>query len=532
MSKAIVVLIGNNGTIISKHDGKNVTSEFVEKISDDNKPNLNSFFNKNKHFPIYIILDTIDQTYKKKTYPSMRQYDLDKIAKRDLSSDGDKESLKNYIILKNNKTPSKRSLIKKNDSGSKTDCLFITSSKSENINNWLNFIYELPNRLIGIYMLPVEAFNFFKKIIETTSTIKNQSILKIKEHSIFCLVIQTKTGGSRQIVFSNASIVFTRVVNYNFNESNYSEKYFQDIYSTFEYLKRLYIDLSLSQFEVINIIPETASAEIMKSKNVELNITNFSVRNSADLLKLNNLKIEDDYFDILLNSVFINSPKILKFTNQKIKYNENLYLIIVGSYLFNFILTMILFFVAFVVYNTNINITDKIQKAQDQMILAQNEFAKIKKVSMEGNFQQGDKEISIERVADFGRVEESLGPLIKYNFIDTYSKMAFSKDFDINVSSMVYNLGGFNSHNSNTKNTIIETVFSGKIINKSGDIETLFTEFDKFIVEMKKNITDSEIKYNELPRNIDFNQKYYDFPFEFRITKKIFEEKTIENENK
>ena len=49
---------------------------------------------------------------------------------------------------------------------------------------------------------------------------------------------------------------------------------------------------------------------------------------------------------------------------------------------------------------------------------------------------------------------------------------------------------------------------------------------------MKKNITDSEIKYNELPRNIDFNQKYYDFPFEFRITKKIFEEKTIENENK
>jgi len=50
MSKAIVVLIGNNGTIISKHNGKNVTSEFVDKISDDNKPNLSSFFNKNKGF--------------------------------------------------------------------------------------------------------------------------------------------------------------------------------------------------------------------------------------------------------------------------------------------------------------------------------------------------------------------------------------------------------------------------------------------------------------------------------------------------
>jgi len=532
MSKAIVVLIGNNGTIISKHNGKNVTSEFVEKISDENKQNLSSFFNKNKNFPIYIILDTIDQTYKKKTYPSMRQYDLDKIAKRDLASDGDKESLKNYIILKNNKTSSKKSLIKKTDSGSKTDCLFITSSKSENINNWLNFIYELPNRLIGIYMLPVEAFNFFKKIIESTSTIKNHSILKLKENSIFCLVVQTKTGGSRQIVFSNSSIVFTRVVNYNFNESNYSEKYFQDIYSTFEYLKRLYIDLSLSQFEVINIIPETASSEIMKSKNVELNLNNFTVRNSAELLKLNNLKIEDDYFDLLLNSVFINSKKILKFTNQKIKYNENLFLLIFSSYLFNIILIAILFFIAFMVYTTNISITVKIQKAQDQMILAQNEFAKTKKVSMEGNFQQGDKEISIERVADFGRVEESLGPLVKYNFIETYSKMSFAKDFDIAVGSMSYNLSSFNSHNSNTKNSYVETIFSGKLINKSGDIEALFTEFDKFVVEMKKNITDSEIKYNELPRNIDFNQKYYSFPFEFRITKKIFEDKVTENENK
>jgi len=532
MSKAIVVLIGNNGTIISKHDGKNVTSEFIEKINDENKPNLNSFFNKNKNFPIYIILDTIDQTYKKKTYPSMRPYDLDKIAKRDLASDGDKESLKNYIILKNNKTSSKRSLIKKNESGSKIDCLFITSSKSENINNWLNFAYELPNRLIGIYMLPVETYNFFKKIIESTSSIKNQSVLKLKENSIFCLVIQTKTGGSRQVVFSNTSIVFTRVVNYNFNESNYIEKYFQDIYSTFEYLKRLYIDLSLSQFEVINIIPETASSEIMKSKNVELNISNFTVKNSADLLKFNNLKIENDYFDILINSVFVNSDKILKFTNSKIRYNENLYLIIFGSYIFNFILFFFLLFISFIVYTTNINITEKIQKAQDQMILAQNEFAKIKKISMEGNFQQGDREISIERVADFGRVEESLGPLIPYDFVNTYVGMSFSKNFDVKINSMTYNLSSFNSHNSNTKNCFYETILRGKLINKSGDIETLFTEFDKFIVEMKKNLPDYEIKYNELPRNIDFNQKYFDFSFEFRIIKKIFDETAKTNENK
>ena len=95
----------------------------------------------------------------------------------------------------------------------------------------------------------------------------------------------------RQIVFSESGIVFTRVVNYNFDEVNFVEKYSQDIYSTFEYLKRLYIDLSIQEFEVINILPEKASIEIMRTKNIELNIRNYTVQGSADLLKIKYLKI-------------------------------------------------------------------------------------------------------------------------------------------------------------------------------------------------------------------------------------------------
>ena len=44
-SKAIVVLIGNNGTIITKHTGNAVITEFVDKLTDENKPNLVNFFN-------------------------------------------------------------------------------------------------------------------------------------------------------------------------------------------------------------------------------------------------------------------------------------------------------------------------------------------------------------------------------------------------------------------------------------------------------------------------------------------------------
>ncbi len=65
-----------------------------------------------------------------------------------------------------------------------------------------------------------------------------------------------------------------------------------------------------------------------------------------------------------------------------------------------------------------------------------------------------------------------------------------------------------------------EVKFSGRIINKSGDIEDLFREFDSLVIEVKKNMPSSTIKYNELPRNIDFNKKYYDFPVEFTISNK------------
>ena len=98
--------------------------------------------------------------------------------------------------------------------------------------------------------------------------------------------------------------------------------------------------------------------------------------------------------------------------------------------------------------------------------------------------------------------------------------MTFAKDFDIKFKSFSYGLTSFNSHDGVNQGADKQLTLVGTLYNKDGDIENLFTEFDKFVVQMKKSLPDYEIKYNELPRNIDFNQKYYDFPVEFRIVSK------------
>lgn len=59
--------------------------------------------------------------------------------------------------------------------------------------------------------------------------------------------------------------------------------------------------------------------------------------------------------------------------------------------------------------------------------------------------------------------------------------------------------------------------FSGTLFNKSGDIDDLFNGFDSTVGEVKKNFTDKQVKYTELPRNLDFNSKYPSYPFGFTV---------------
>ena len=78
---------------------------------------------------------------------------------------------------------------------------------------------------------------------------------------------------------------------------------------------------------------------------------------------------------------------------------------------------------------------------------------------------------------------------------------------------------GFNSK-APSANSEYDLVFGGDMFNDSGDIEDLFSEFDDLVIEVKENLVKNHIKYNDLPRNIDFNKKYYSFPVEFTATNK------------
>lgn len=510
--KNIVVTIGNYGAVVALHEGSDIKSKvFIEKFNDEAKEQIKKIFENNKSAPIYVLLDTVDQSYKKKIYPSVRKSDLSRIIKRDLASDGDRESIKNYIVLNTKKPAGVK------QTNARWEALFVSSSNSETINEWIDFLLGMPNHLLGIYMLPIEAFSLFKLL---KPNLKSQSKIQNKRNDLYCLVIQNKVSGIRQIVFSEQGIVFTRVVNYNFEQPDFLEKYEQDIYSTFEYLKRLFPDLSMAELDIVNIFPNDVLDVIKKVHNIELNFINYTPNKVANDIGYGKVLADNsNYCDLLISKVFSKEKKILKFATPRISLLERFFTGLKISYYLNLFMVMIICAVTLFTIFSQEEIAELIDLAEAEKFSAIQQLSKLKRSALEGEQSVEDGEIvDVERITDFGKIEEVLGA-VGISFGDYYIKLKFLKDFNVKLNKFSYSLPGFNSKNP-VATSNYEIGFGGEILNKSGDIEDLFREFDTLVIEVKKNLEGNNVKYNDLPRNIDFNKKYYNFPIDFTVTNK------------
>lgn len=514
--KNIVITIGNYGAVVALHKGSEVKDKiFLDDLNDKSQADLKDIFVKNKSLPIYLMLDTLDQSYKKKIYPPVRKGDLMRIIKRDMANDSDQDNIKNFIIF------DKKLIDEKQRITHRWECLFISSVNSPVINKWIEFLMEIPNRLVGIYMLPIETFNLFKLLkgnIKTPAAVSAKNNNEKKEN-LYCFVMQNKVSGIRQVVFSDQGIVFTRIVNYNFDQNDFLEKYEQDIYSTFEYLKRLFPALSIANLEIVNIFPAEILDQIKKLQNIELSIVNytpFQVASETGYGKI--LSQKSSFCDLLISKIFSEKKKILKFSTTKIASLEKFFITLKASYYFNLaLLVLICGMSVFSIISQN-NSGESIDIAETQKFSAIQELTKIKITAFNGEVSEDNNNNDALRIMDFGKIEEVLGSA-EINFIELYNQLKFLKNFYVKLDSYSYSLSDFTAK-SPTTNLNYKITLSGNLLNKSGDIEDLFKEFDSLIVQIKKNLSKSEITYSELAKDIDFNKKYYSFPIDFSLSNK------------
>ena len=516
----IVIIIGNNGASFFVKNSRENKSGFIEFLNDESKQKLTTIFQENSNLYIYLILDTLEQSYKKKTYPAMKMPDFQRVAKRDLASEGEKDSIKNFMIYKSD--PSKSKVPKKTNVAKKIECMFISCSNSTLINNWLEFINSLNNRLYGIYALPIETSSLQKILngfIKSSFKDSEKSDDEKKDVNLKCLISHTLCGGIRQMVFSDSGLIFTRAVNYNFSDKSFSEKYNQDLNSTFEYLKRLYVELSIDDFKVINILPEKAHAIISENKTINANYINVL---PAEIAK--NIGIKDsnpdfsDYLDLITASVFLGSKKILKFSNLKIKVFDGFYKILLLakiSLVFLVAISIIFFVSIFILENFSEDILKEIEREnielKKQLEEENSSLSSYKLKTADG------KEIEIKEIIEIGQANELMAKYATRPWED-YEKFAQLTKSGLLIKAVSHNVDTSLKSNQDKKVQI-----TGSLVNESGDIDSLFKKYDELNAAANKIWgEDKSIKHNlsQLPKNIDFEKKYYDFPIEITLETK------------
>lgn len=511
-------MIGDAGVVITLHLKNKIESKlFIDEFNEDVKIDVKNLFYKNPEIPIYIVIDSIDQIYKKKTYPPLRKNDLAKLVHRDIKSESnDKESFRDFIVH------SCKTLSLKKNHISKSEVITISSSVSSEIKNWIEFLIEMPNEIKGIFMSPVESVNYIKKLESSNQIAKNKKSKKFdNEEKIHFLVLFNKTSGTRQIIYNKYGIIFTRLINYNFGSEDFIYKFEQDVFSTFEYLKRIIPDIRAADTEIITILPENAAEKINKNQNFAIKLTNYTPSSFAKKIGCQNLIAENSKFcDVLTSIIFLNSKKILKFSTPKIKILSQSFLFFKSSKIVNSFISIILviyFFKSFFI------------ESENSKRLANSEQIRLSSMKMLSNIRLPNRDsenlitengnpLTIEKIIDFGKIHELLGEK-EMKFKESYFGLKYLKKNDVIITNFSF---GFNSYSDNSPKVEEEdrVFFKGNLINASGDIEDVFKSFDKLTNATKKNFPNYSVKYNDIPRNIDFIKKYYNFPIEFTLTKK------------
>jgi hypothetical protein len=289
-----------------------LSRQFVPDASEQYLDELRASFKLDPLAPISMVIDNLDQTYVQQTLPPVSSMSVKKLMKRRLDRDFGPDDIKGSILLGRENTGRKD-----------WNFLMVSIEKSTQISLWLEFIYSLTNRFIGIYLVAIEVEVILKNIEQAMGVSKTEGGSKWK-----FFVSHNKVGGFRQVVLRDGRIIFTRM-SQPVGESTpevIAGNIEQEMQSTIEYMKRLSYDPA-SGLDVYIIAGSTIKPVIDQSKFRVSNFTILTPFEAAQYLGIDGATQPTDQFgDVILAASISSSPKhILKFTTPEIRGFDKLY---------------------------------------------------------------------------------------------------------------------------------------------------------------------------------------------------------------
>jgi len=486
MSKIITINLGNRGAIITLQQGNTIKNKiFINKLAENTVDKVKKFFDKHKKAEVYILLDTVAQNYNHKTFPAVNRFDLFSIVKRKFEYEIPKEDLKGKFLIDRDKL------------SKKWNYMFISSPIASPLKEWLELFDKLPNRLRGIYMVPLEMCKMAKKL---TKNIKLTGDLKPKW---LLLITQNKVSDLRQIAIRNNILIFTRLLSQDLiTSTGFADKLKGDILRTGEYLKRFSSSFNMKDLTVITITEKDVKNKLLDMEIQDVKFIKLTPSETAKKINLSKfVNLKDRFSDILIRTAFIRGQKSLKFSNNKINKLNTLFNVI--KVFFNSLLLIAVGIAASTFYLSGYKIKAETKRQNMVEDITNNSQTLRKKKEIKFGLEKE----SIDEIIDIGEISQVINSAKKDSNtqLQTFEKVQQNLGLTYSLSWTMDNF----EYTNPTSNTKTNVHFQLNLLNPGGNIDDLFKKFDVFTGKLKKEFKNEKVSYSKLPSNIDFNKKYY-----------------------
>ncbi len=472
-----VLSVGDEGAILTCVEGSKMLKRLF--VNTPTSAEFKEFLAVFPTAPLYMLVDVVDQAYIQQTLPPVSAMNVKKLVKRKLAKDFDAKDLTHAIKLKKEK-------------GSKKEWtyLFVSARNTSPLTDWIEAVSNIPNRFMGIYLLPVESMTLLKNLNNALNT-----GVKEKNKVGDCwqiMVSHNRVGGFRQIVYKNGVIIFTRIAQPvggqtpNVVAGNIE----QETLNTIEYIRRLgYVgENNLDIF----IITSSEVKEVLEQNSLPSAtpyiLTPFEV---AQQLKLKNASEPRDRFGDVVTAIHFLSCKkhVLKLHTDYTKKVEQLIKAKTALKGFAVLGVIALLCLTAASIISSFSIMNKYELSKKDKIVKENSFNIAKKKRESYNE-------SPELIKEIASVNKTLTKDSSF-YKDFIAMFPSADDYNMYFKKVSLKI----TEETKKHNTIDASLIVVFVGGKDLTIDQIFDEIDLFTSETEKIFKDYEISFFNLPKD-------------------------------
>ncbi len=194
-ARNLTLVIGDDGTALYGDGVRNASGLFTPSFDDPAAAHIIERLQANPRAPVSLLLDILEQSYKRETVPKVGFMDRLKVINRRLELAFPVSPLRGYTPLPPDKANPRQ-----------MNLLLVGATQSEQLGKWLDLLTKLPNPIGGIAALPLESVDIGPLLAPGRGAADGKT-----DAPFVTLVTWNRVGGFRQIVTRNGELIFTRM---------------------------------------------------------------------------------------------------------------------------------------------------------------------------------------------------------------------------------------------------------------------------------------------------------------------------------